>query len=147
MPHSDAQQLLDSARRLCEGRGARFTRQRQQVFELLLARLPQALTAYELLELLQRQDPSAKPPTVYRALGFLQEQGLVHRVDSSNAFLACDHPGEEHPVQLLICDGCGNVQELHAEALHRSFVQQASRAGFSIRQETLEAHGRCRGCH
>lgn len=138
--------ILDAARALCVSRGARFTPQRQRVFELLLDALPHAITAYELLERLQREDPAAKPPTVYRALAFLQEQGLVHRVDSSNAFLACHHPGDAHAVQLLICDDCGTVQELHSEQLRQDLEQQARQAGFAIRHETIEAHGRCRGC-
>ncbi len=139
--------ILDAARQLCLSRGVRFTQQRQQVFELLLHALPHAVSAYELLERLQKLDPSAKPPTVYRALAFLQENGLVHRVDSSNAFLACHHPGDSHTVQLLICDDCGTVQELHSEQLHRDLQQQAQQAGFSIRQEIIEAHGSCKGCH
>ena len=80
------QRLLQKAQQLCEQRGVRLTAQRQQVLRLL-AEQPGAITAYDLLDRLRAREPQAKPPTVYRALDFLLEQGFVHKVESVNAFV------------------------------------------------------------
>jgi Fur family transcriptional regulator, zinc uptake regulator len=137
--------LVNRARTICEKNGARFTSIREKVFRLL-ANLNGGIGAYELLEQLKKTEPGAKPATVYRALEFLTEQGFIHKIESSNAFLLCHHFDQHHPAQLLICDQCGNVTELHSDLLQDEFNRQAVVQGFVIKQQTIEAHGLCKTC-
>ncbi|MEH8021686.1 transcriptional repressor [Rheinheimera metallidurans] len=137
--------LVNRARTLCEKNGARFTSIREKVFRLL-ANLNGGIGAYELLEQLKQTEPGAKPATVYRALEFLTEQGFIHKIESSNAFLLCHHFDQHHPAQLLICDQCGNVTELHSDVLQEEFNRQAVAQGFVIKHQTIEANGLCKTC-
>jgi len=100
--------IISKARAYCEQRGARFTPLREKVYELMLEKRG-PMGAYELLDGLKETESSAKPATVYRALDFLLDFGLIHRLESTNAFVACYHFGCHHPVQFLICDSCGDV--------------------------------------
>lgn len=138
-------QLLERARRLCDQRGVRFTPTRQQVL-CLLASHGNAISAYDLLDQLRLCEPNAKPPTIYRALDFLLEQGFAHKVESLNAYLFCNHFDHAHPMQLLICDHCGKVVELHDSAIDQAFLDQAHHHGFTISNKTIEAHGQCADC-
>ena len=138
-------QLLERADLLCKERGVRFTPTRRNVFKLI-AEYQGAVSAYDLLDRLKELEPNAKPPTVYRALDFLLTQGFVHKVESLNAFLFCEHFDEHHPMQLLICNQCGVVIELHDDAINQAFEQQAKANGFVITNQSIEAHGQCRSC-
>ncbi|WP_448567231.1 zinc uptake transcriptional repressor Zur [Thalassotalea ganghwensis] len=143
---SNAQKLLAQAKQVCLSRGARLTVTREQVFRLL-AEHQGALGAYELLEKLKALDPAAKPATVYRALDFLSKQGFVHKIESINAFLLCHHFDEcHHPVQLLICDQCGHVEEIQSNHLDLALKTMADASGFSISHQIVEAHGMCSDC-
>lgn len=137
--------LVNRARAICEQNGARFTAIREKVFRLL-ANINGGIGAYELLEQLKQTEPGAKPATVYRALEFLTEQGFIHKIESTNAFMLCHHFDQHHPAQLLICDQCGNVTELHSDLLHEEFKRQAVAQGFVIKHQTIEAHGLCNAC-
>ncbi|TDF34459.1 transcriptional repressor [Alteromonadaceae bacterium M269] len=137
--------LVNKARQHCENQGARFTSQREKVYSLLLDH-ESSVGAYELLDALKETEQSAKPATVYRALDFLLEFGLVHKVESSNAFIACHHFGCNHPVQFLICDKCGSVKEIQSEGLHETLDNQAKSEGFKVVKQTIEAHGLCQNC-
>jgi len=98
--------------------------------------------AYDLLERLKLTEPA----TIYRALEFLTEQGFIHKIESSNAFMLCHHFGHHHPAQLLICDKCGSVNELHSDVLQQEFGTLAKKQGFQIKHQTIEAHGFCHKC-
>lgn len=137
--------LVNRARAICEQNGARFTAIREKVFRLL-ANIHGGIGAYELLEQLKQTEPGAKPATVYRALEFLTEQGFIHKIESTNAFMLCHHFEQHHPAQLLICDQCGHVTELHSDLLHEEFKRQAVAQGFVIKHQTIEAHGLCKTC-
>ncbi|WP_371186817.1 zinc uptake transcriptional repressor Zur [Thalassotalea maritima] len=142
----DANQLLEQAKRHCQKNGARLTPAREQVF-MLLAQNRGAIGAYDLLEKLKAVDPGAKPATIYRALDFLASQGFVHKIESINAFLLCDHFSEcNHPVQLLICDSCSKVEEIQSNNLDLALRAMADASGFSIHRQVVEAHGTCRQC-
>ena len=140
------QLLFDKARSFCEDKGARFTPLRARVYEILLQE-DSSIGAYDLLDKLKIVEESAKPPTVYRALDFFLELGLVHKVESTNTFKACHHFGSSLPVQFLICDGCGNVQEISSEGVEETLELQAKQNNFHIISQTIEAHGMCRKCH
>lgn len=143
MPNLDSQ--LTKARLYCEGKGARFTSLREKVYELLLIKQG-AVGAYDLLDELKVTESSAKPATVYRTLDFLLEFGLIHKLESTNAFVACHHFDCSHPVQFLICDLCGEVKEIQSEGLKDTLDKQADSVGFSVTKQTIEAHGMCAEC-
>ncbi len=140
-----ANQLLHQAQQLCLKRAVRFTPIRQQIF-LLMAQHAGMISAYDLLSQLQQLEPNAKPPTVYRALDFLLEEGFIHKIESSNAFILCPHFGEEHPSQLLLCKSCGAVIELHNAQIEQLLQSLADEHGFAITTKTVEAHGICSDC-
>ena len=133
---------LDLAERRVGDAGERLTPPRRRVLELLLES-GQAVKAYDLMAAYQPGAP-AKPPTVYRALEFLERQGLVHRIQSLNAYVACRH-GEVHAAAFLICDCCGATSEVELAAA-RAMESQASAAGFALRAVTVEANGLCAAC-
>lgn len=138
--------LLSQAHTVCQKRGARLTKAREQVF-LLLAKHEGAIGAYDLLAELQKLDPAAKPATIYRALDFLNKQGFVHKIESINAFVMCHHFSDcNHPVQLLICDECGHVEEIQSNNLDLALRAMADASGFKISHQIVEAHGTCQSC-
>lgn len=140
------QQALDEAERVCARRGARLTDQRRRILEQIL-RTDGVIKAYDLIHALSSDDRSIKPPTVYRTLAFLLEQGLIHRIESLNGFVACSHPGERHESALMICDGCGQILEFHTPDPASQALNEAARdAGFAIETRTVELHGLCRDC-
>ena len=139
--------LLKQAQQVCKQRGARLTPAREQVF-LLLSQYNGAVGAYDLLEELKKIDPAAKPATIYRALDFLSKQGFVHKIESINAFIMCHHFSDcSHPVQLLICDECGNVKEIQSNNFDLALRSMADTNGFTITHQIVEAHGKCKACH
>ncbi len=133
---------LDAAAEICARRGARLTPLRRRVLELVWAG-HRSVKAYDLLALL---GAGAMPPTIYRALDFLVAQGLVHRLESLNAYVGCPRPRADHEGQFLICEGCGVVDEIDAPELVREVSQRAGAAGFAPRRQTLEVHGLCLQC-
>jgi len=138
--------LLSQAQAVCQKKGARLTKTREQVF-LLLAKHEGAIGAYDLLDELKKLDSSAKPATIYRALDFLSKQGFVHKIESINAFVMCHHIDDcDHPVQLLICDECGHVEEIQSNSFDLALKTMADGNGFTIRHQIIEAHGHCKNC-
>lgn len=136
---------VNKARQFCETKGARFTQLREKVYALLLEQQG-SVGAYELLDSLKETETSAKPATVYRTLDFLMELGLIHRLESTNAFVACHHFDCNHPVQFLICDTCGEVKEIQSSGLKDTLDKQAESHGFKVTKQTIEAHGTCASC-
>ena len=124
---------LSEAESVCRDRGARLTRLRRRVLELVWSGHT-AVKAYDILAQLSRDEKPAKPPTVYRALEFLMAQGLVHRVDSLNAFVGCSLPSEPHNAQFMICDDCGEVSEMDQPAIRRAVSRGAADAGFTVKR-------------
>jgi len=115
---------------------------------MLLAKQKGAFGAYDLLDELKSTDASAKPATIYRALDFLSKQGFVHKIESINAFVMCHHFSEcNHPVQLLICDTCGHVEEIQSNDFDIALRKMADANGFAISHQIVEAHGKCKSCH
>ncbi|MDD9877749.1 MAG: Fur family transcriptional regulator [Magnetovibrio sp.] len=138
-------QAIDRAERLCAGQGARLTPQRREVLELLLA-AHQALGAYEIMEGIDWGGRKPAPVVVYRALDFLMELGLVHRLASVNAYVACGHAGEAHGARFLICTDCRTVAEVTSPGIADALVGEAERRGFAVGQLTIEISGVCPHC-
>ena len=136
---------LDAAEVECHRHGARLTPIRRRVLELVWES-HQPVGAYALLETLAREGWSAAPPTVYRALEFLQLHGLVHRIALLNAFTGCSRPGLPHAGKFLLCAGCGAAAELEDEDIDRAVNEAAGRLGFSVSRQTIEVEGLCPAC-
>jgi Fur family zinc uptake transcriptional regulator len=136
---------LDQAETLCQSHGARLTPLRRRVLELIWSS-HEAVKAYDLLNRLSTEDHTVKPPTVYRALDFLLEHGLIHRVDSLNAFVGCTHPSDPHEARLLICTHCGRVDELATPELDAALARALAPTGFQPTRARLEVHGLCADC-
>ncbi|NCO52313.1 MAG: transcriptional repressor [Deltaproteobacteria bacterium] len=138
------QQALSTAEQLCQQQGQRFTAIRRRVLELVW-RQHKPVGAYALLEHLQ-QDGRSAPPTVYRALDFLQQLGLVHRISSLNAYIGCICPGQAHDGQFLICEQCRSLAELDVRSISTAIAASASLSGFEPRRQTVEIMGLCPDC-
>lgn len=136
---------LERAASLCAERGTRLTELRRRVLELVLDRhVP--VGAYDLLERLAAERGRVAPPTVYRALDFLVSQGLVHRVDSRNAFVGCARADGPHRACFLLCRDCGAAAELVDPALEEALAAIALRSGFEVTRQVVEIEGVCAGC-
>jgi Fur family zinc uptake transcriptional regulator len=134
------------AESLCAARGQRLTAMRRQVLAALLGS-HRPLGAYEIIERVDAGEGRPAPITVYRALDFLKEQGLVHRIESRNAFIACVHPHDDDaPVVFLLCERCGIVGEASAAAIAESVKAASRAAGFTPRTPVIEIAGLCRHC-
>jgi len=137
---------LGTAESLCLQRGKRLTPIRRKVLEILLHQ-NRSLKAYELLDEIRRVQPGAVPPTVYRALDFLVEEGLIHRLDAVNAWTAClDAAGDPHDL-LVVCTRCGAVAELSDPVLSRQLAEKVARSGFILTGHETELRALCRQCH
>ena len=134
---------LESAERHCAENKAQFTPVRRRVLEILLESHA-AMGAYDVLARLDAEGLGSKPPVAYRALGFLVEQGFVHRIERLNAFIACTHPGASHDPAFMICRACGLVAE--AQSANVALQQAAQQSGFLLEQTVIEAEGLCPGC-
>lgn len=143
-PDSVSRQL-ELAEALCAERGRRLTPIRRKVLELLL-RHGRSLKAYELLDAMRAVHPGAAPPTVYRALDFLMDEGLVHRLDAVNAWSAChDAAGAPHDL-LVVCTHCGAVAEISDPAMSRQLAERVARTGFALATHETEIRALCPQC-
>ncbi|QTL40828.1 zinc uptake transcriptional repressor Zur [Xenorhabdus budapestensis] len=139
--------LLTQAEAICLSRGVRLTPQRLEILRLISAQ-PGAISAYDLLDLLREVEPQAKPPTVYRGLEFLLEQGFVHKIESTNSYVICHHFEEPcHTSAMFLCDSCGSVTERDAKNIESAIQNLAQYAGFHLRHSVIEVHGLCSSCH
>lgn len=142
--------LLQRADTLCDSRGCRLTDIRRHVLGLVLES-DKPVGAYDLLERLRTVHRGAAPPTVYRALDFLLEQGLIHKVERLSAFVGCVHDTasgahHHHAAQFLICTRCGRTIELDDADVAAVLGTAAARAGFVPQRSTVEIEGLCAAC-
>lgn len=124
--------------------GERMTPARLRVLELLLS-VGEPVKAYDLIARFGQDGQPAKPPTVYRALEFLERKGLVHRIASISAYVACTSGVDDHAAAFLICDCCGATEEVPASQVG-GLAEAAHATGYVIERTTIEAHGRCPAC-
>lgn len=144
--HGESQEAaLILAEEYCRERGEKLTPIRRKVLELLL-NSGRATKAYSLLDDMRQIHPGSAPPTVYRALDFLLSAGLVHRIESINAFTVChDLTQCQHGI-LVVCQQCGNVTELHQPKLRQALVAQIEDAGYRLASDEIELKGLCSAC-
>lgn len=147
-PHDHAHcsgEVLSRAESLARQRKVRLTPVRRRTLEILLES-HRALGAYDVLERLSEGGFGNQPPVAYRALEFLEEQGLAHRIRRLNAFAACMHPGEAHSPAFFICRQCKLVAEVPGEPVRAAMEGAACDLGFVIERSTAEALGLCPTC-
>ena len=141
-----AAEAITHAERVCAIRAQKFTPIRRKVLQALLAS-HRPLGAYEVIDALARSMPRPAPITVYRALDFLMENGLVHRIESRNAYLACAHDHDAAAmVAFLICERCGSVGEIPAAPVAQSLGAAARATGFVPKLSVVEITGTCAHC-
>jgi Fur family zinc uptake transcriptional regulator len=136
---------VSAAVALCAARGVRLTDLRKRVLELVW-NSHQPIGAYAVLDTLRQEGLGSAPPTVYRALDFLLENGLVHRIESLNAFVGCAHPGERHRGLFLICTSCRDALEIDDAKVTRTVAATAGERGFAVQDVTVEVAGICADC-
>ncbi len=137
------QRALGAAEMRCAQAQERLTDPRRRVLELLLGS-DGPLKAYDLIAAYGEAGEPAKPPTVYRALEFLERLGFAHRIESLNAYVPCRLDADGHSAAFLICECCGAAEEFEPD-----FTAQfaaAAHAGYTVRAVTLEARGACAAC-
>lgn len=148
-PHHDhahcTADLIARAERTCERRGSKLTGQRREILSSV-AQSHSAVGAYDIIERMAEHGPRPAPITVYRALDFLLAHGLVHKIESRNAFVACSHSHEGQPAALLICETCGTVAELDAPDIFECIAEKAKARKFSPAHTMVEISGTCGAC-
>ncbi|GAB3487469.1 Fur family transcriptional regulator [Marinomonas epiphytica] len=140
-----AEQALATAEAVCLEQGQRLTKVRRRTLELIWES-HKPLGAYQLLAKLAEEGFNSAPPTVYRALDFLLSAGLIHKVESMNAYLGCMHADKPHKGYFLICDDCHNVMEFDYQDIHSLLENKAGQQGFRLKSETIELNGTCLDC-
>ena len=136
---------LAAAERICARESVRLTPDRRQVLEILL-RGHAALGAYDIIERMDWGDRKRASSVVYRALEFLSGQGLVHKLHSRNAFIACAHPESAHGTQFLICTQCQVIAEIANDKVDCALIEAAGQAGFVLKSPMIEVEGLCPHC-
>jgi Fur family zinc uptake transcriptional regulator len=144
--HRDCQNdLIARAERICEERGSRLTGQRRDILACV-AEDHGAVGAYDILEKMAARGVRHAPVTIYRALEFLKAHGLVHKVESRNAFIACLHEHGGKPSALLVCRNCNSVEEADAAEVQLQLAAVAKASGFEAEQMVIEVSGLCAHC-
>jgi len=136
---------LRDAERVCREREVTLTPIRKRVLEMVW-KGHKPVKAYEIIDNFGGSNKAAKPPTVYRALDFLVENGLVHRIESQNAFIGCAHPVEGHTASFLICTECQMAEEIDSHRLDQCIDRLAADKGFKVEHKTVEVYGLCPTC-
>lgn len=136
---------LDQAAERCRARGQSLTALRRRVLAIMLE-AERPLGAYDVLDILASERGRTAPPTVYRSLDFLVEQGLVHKVLSINGFIACRAAARPHAAELFICRACGITTEIAQKPADRRLEAAASEIDFLIETVVLEVRGLCQRC-
>jgi Fur family transcriptional regulator, zinc uptake regulator len=142
---ASSEAALALADEYCRERGEKLTPIRRKVLELLL-NSGRATKAYSLLDDMRQIHPGSAPPTVYRALDFLLAAGLVHRIESINAFTVCHDLTQCQHGMLVVCQQCGSVAELHQPKLREALIAQVEHAGYRLAGEEIELKGLCAAC-
>jgi Fur family transcriptional regulator, zinc uptake regulator len=137
--------LIAEAEALCERAGTQLTDPRRRVLSLLVnAKTP--LKAYDLIAKAGVDGGATKPPTVYRALEFLCQLGIVHRIEQDATYIACNHAGHSHLAALFVCSDCSGVTEVQLDDLQPRLAHAAQSAGFQMSHLVVEGRGRCGPC-
>jgi Fur family zinc uptake transcriptional regulator len=141
------EEALMKAEMICRDHNLSLTPLRRKILRLIWEQGHCAIKAYDLLEKLKQDEPSAKPVTVYRTLDFLIENRLIHKIKTENSFIGCAHPTRQHQCAFLICDQCDLVEECCDNGkLLENISAHINAKTFQIQSITLEIHGLCERC-
>lgn len=143
--HACRGHAMAQAEAVVAARGLRLTPVRRRTLEILLES-HRALGAYDVLDRLAAEGFGRQPPVAYRALEYLVEHGLAHRVRRLNAFAACTCPGQDHAPVFLICRSCHAVAEAPSTPLRAMLDDAAAAEGFVVERSSIEAQGLCAAC-
>jgi len=136
---------LHEAESVCVNAGLRLTELRRKVLQLIwLSHTP--VKAYDILEQLHKDNPKTAPPTVYRTLEFLMDAGVVHKIESLNAYVGCGDPSKPHIGQFFICEQCGSVAEINDPKITQLINREARHLGFQSQRQVIEIRGHCPEC-
>ncbi|MGU9951277.1 MAG: transcriptional repressor [Gammaproteobacteria bacterium WSBS_2016_MAG_OTU1] len=138
-----ATRVLQTAEQLCSRRVLRFTALRRRVLKIV-CNSPQPLKAYDILN---EYGDNARPPTVYRALDFLQTNGFLHKIKSQGTYIVCRHPQTPHTCYFLLCKICGQSEESRNLQLKSAVAAAAAAADFTPHNVMVEIEGVCSTCH
>jgi Fur family transcriptional regulator, zinc uptake regulator len=136
---------LKGAATICSERGLNLTPTRLRVLELVWAG-HEPVKAYDIIEKFSKGRHPAKPPTVYRALDFLLENGFIHRIESKNAFIGCPRPIVKHEGKFFICEACNRVIEIDSRRINATVEELAAENNFQVHSKTIEIYGLCAVC-
>ncbi len=145
MNKGDISKLVKAVEAHCKENGIRFTDSRRHVLEII-AGAKKPMGAYDVLKALGAFIKNPKPPTVYRAIEFLCEEGFVHRIESLNAFVICATDHRHAGSQFMVCDSCGKVIEAHLCHVPDDLAKAAKAQGFTLARWDAELHGLCSTC-
>ena len=145
MKKTAARDIIVKTEAYCEEHGLRFTDPRRMVLEIIAA-AEKPLGAYDILALIGKKIDNPKPPTVYRAIEFLSEHQIIHRIESLNAYILCQSDHRHEGSQFMICDDCGTVTEAHLCDLPAPLSSKTKQEGFELSSWNVELHGTCRNC-
>lgn len=138
--------LLAFAEKQSKISGQRWTEIRAQVYESLLS-IGHPASAYQLLEeVARRYKREVKPASIYRSLEALAAIGVVAKIESLNSFVACQHPEHNHQHVFLVCDHCGQIDEIADQGISGQLSKGAATKGFKASRQVLELHGDCKSC-
>jgi len=136
---------IERVENICNAKKLNFTSSRRKVLEILI-NAGNALTAYEILEILKGSLPKTKPAIIYRALDFLCENDFVHRIEINNSYMACENCEHAHIAKFLICESCKKTIMLESDSFTNDLEEEARSMGFQIQAKIFEAKGICKEC-
>ncbi len=146
--HSHAlcmQRALLVAEQQCRKKRIRLTHLRRRVLSLIWED-HRPITAYALLDQMKVEYPQTAPITIYRILEFLRTAGLIHRLESINAFIGCGRPEQQHNGQFLICQRCRTVAEIDDRTIDLGLSEAAAKLEFRLQTNMVELYGLCKDC-
>lgn len=150
MKTQQLKQILDKAKDMCGKTGGRLTEKRKKLLTLLVvSEVP--MSAYELADAYSQSEGEPMPAmSVYRILEFLESEQLVHKLSSTNKYIACSHIACDHAhevSQFLICGTCERVKEIAvAKSIIDGLSIQVSSAGYQLMNSQLELDCLCNDC-
>lgn len=148
-PHDHVRSInaaISRAHEICAKSNVRLTATREAILRLLW-QSHQPLGAYQLQQQLSKvSEKPVAPPTIYRAIEFLINLGLVHRIPSLNAYVGCPFPNSEHSNIFLICKECNTVAEIADTRVNVLLESLCDKVDFKHETQTIEIFGCCPNC-
>ncbi|MBV8060208.1 MAG: transcriptional repressor [Alphaproteobacteria bacterium] len=131
----------------CQTKHAHGLGVNEEKIQKILAKAEKPLSAYDVVSALSKLlKRNVAPMTVYRALQHLCAHGIVSRIESSNTYVLCRHPQEDHHCLFFICRNCGTATEAPDQSIRNTLKKEAQKFGFDINRQVLEVIGLCKDC-